>query len=381
MRQLRSKFRRSNRLSGGDSRIAHAQPAKCDHEAAGDEAVAAPPTPNNPGQVFTDGVEILHDCISAHVDICFVHGLTGNRNGTWTAAGQTEPWPKLLLPSQLTKARILTYGYDAYIVRKSVASANGLSDHAKNLLNDLTTDRAGADALSRPLIFVAHSLGGLVCKETILLSRNNPEPHLQGIFDHTKGIVFMGTPHRGSWMADWGNIPASALGVIKSSNQSLLTVLQTNDAYLQSVQDRFWSMVRESQRAGRGVDVTCFFEELPLLGFGKVVSKDSATLESYNAISVHANHSDMVKFNSADDNGFKRLLGELKRWDSQIGCSDATQQRRLREDSRTEESASSRFNNHGIGDQFNAPGGTQNITKGSGTQLPGATFHGFTKFG
>lgn len=90
----------------------------------------------------------------------------------------------------------------------------------------------------------------------------------------------MGTPHRGSQTADWGNIPASALDVIKSSNQSLLTVLQTNDAYLQSVQDRFWSMVRESQSAGRGVDVTCFFEELPLLGFGKVVSKDSATLEA-----------------------------------------------------------------------------------------------------
>ncbi|KAM5342905.1 hypothetical protein ACJ41O_013871 [Fusarium nematophilum] len=167
---------------------------------------------------------------------------------------------------------------------------------------------SGAKAALTQKVFVAHSLGGLVCKEAVPLSRNNPEPHLRGIFDCTKGIVFLGTPHRGSWMADWARIPTSALGVVKSTNKSLLKILETDDAYLQSVQDRFWSMVREQQKAGRDLEVTCFFEELPLSGVGKVVSKDSATLESYNAISIHANHSNMVKFSSVDDNGFKRLL-------------------------------------------------------------------------
>src|SRR5437667_5348153 len=92
--------------------------------------------------------------------------------------------------------------------------------------DDLTTDRNSCDASSRPLIFVTHSLGGLVCKEAILLSRNNPEFHLRGIFDYTKGIVFMGTPHKGSWMADWTKIPATALGLVKSTNKSLLKILE-----------------------------------------------------------------------------------------------------------------------------------------------------------
>jgi len=179
-----------------------------------------PSFPNSPpGSFFPDGVEVLYDCSEATIDICFVHGLTGDRDSTWTADGQSTPWPKTLLPPKLRQARILTYGYDAYIVRKSVASSNRLIDHAMNLLNDLTTNRACCNASTRPLIFVAHSLGGLICKEAILLSRNNPEPHLRSIFDHTKGFIFMGTPHKGAWMADWARIPASALGFVKSTNK------------------------------------------------------------------------------------------------------------------------------------------------------------------
>lgn len=39
------------------------------------------------------------------------------------------------------------------------------------------------------------------------------------------------------------------------------------------------------------------------------------------------------------------------------------------------------FANHGPGNQFNAPGGTQNNNVGSGNQFPGVTFHGATYFG
>ncbi|KAK4141525.1 vegetative incompatibility protein HET-E-1 [Dichotomopilus funicola] len=276
------------------------------------------PSENTPIPSFPDGVKVLHDCADAIVDICFVHGLTGDRESTWTAEGQSTPWPKTLLPPKLEKARILTYGYDAYIVRKGVASSNRLIDHATNLLNDLTTDRACCNAPSRPIIFVVHSLGGLVCKQAILLSRNNPEIHLRGIFDCTIGIVFMGTPHRGAWMADWAKIPASALGLVKSVNRSLLEILQTNNQALELIQVNFWSMIRERQKANQPPDVTCFFEELPLPGVGKVVSKESATIEGYNPVTIHANHRDMVKFASAEENGFKRVLGELVRWVSQF---------------------------------------------------------------
>jgi protein SERAC1 len=306
------------------SRAAGYPPGSSQAEGAiGDTVISpqqsSPETESPASPLESTGVKVLHDCPDATVDICFVHGLTGGRDSTWTADGQSIPWPKTLLPPRLDKARILTYGYDAFIVRRTVAPSARLIDHAKNLLSDLTTDRDGCNASSRPLIFVAHSLGGLVCKKALLLSRNNAELHLRGMFGCIKGIVFMGTPHRGSWMAHWAKIPASAVGLIKSTNKSLLEILETDDQFLESIQNDFWDMIREQREGGRSLEITCFFEELPLSPVGVVVPKESATLEGYNSITIHANHRNMAKFASAELNGFKRLVGELVRWKSQLG--------------------------------------------------------------
>ena len=276
-------------------------------------------TTSNVVALFPEGIIELHTCNDPVVDVCFVHGLTGDREGTWTAKGQDQSWPQLLLPVRLKQARILAWGYDSYVVRKSVASSNRLIDHATNLLNDLTTDRGANNASNRSLIFVAHSLGGLVCKKAILASKDNPEPHLKELFQYTKAVAFLGTPHTGSWMADWARIPAKILGVLKSSNAPLLSILQTNDQLLESIQIDFLSLICDLRDNHiRRLEVTCFFEELGMATVGKVVSKESATFADYNSIAIHGNHSDMVKFATIDDNGFKRLVGELVRWESEL---------------------------------------------------------------
>ncbi|KAJ6084383.1 hypothetical protein N7486_011183 [Penicillium sp. IBT 16267x] len=271
-----------------------------------------------PSLAFKFGLEILQDCPDATVDICFVHGLTGDRDKTWTAGGQTTPWPKILLPPKLN-ARVLTYGYDAYVARKSVASSNRLINHAQNLLGDLTADRSFCNASSRPLIFVAHSLGGIVCKKTILLSQNAAEPQLRALFDCLEGIAFMGTPHKGAWMADWARIPASVFGLVKSTNVTLLDILQRDNQLLDSIQVDFLTMIRRLRESGRGIGIVCFFEELPFPVIGKIVTEESATLDGYDIYSIHANHRDMVRFGSEEDPGFKRLLWKLLTWSSQVG--------------------------------------------------------------
>ena len=321
---------------------------------------------------FPAGVEVLHNPANATIDVCFIHGLAGNRNSTWTPTGDSREWPRTLLPQQLPHARILTYGYDSYPVRGTVASSNRLIDHAMNFLSDLTADREISGATSRPLIFVAHSLGGLVCKEALLLSRNNPEPAFLNLYKCFKGIIFMGTPHRGSWMADWAKISASALSPFKSVNKSLLEILQTNDQLLESIQVGFLSMIRQLRESGVPVGVTCFFEEQPLQGAGMVVPKFSATLDGYNAMSIHANHRSMVKFQSPHDNGFKRVVAELMRWESETRSESHTRHPQSRGlDRRYESGIRNDFARHGIHV-------TQN---GHGASFTGATFNGPVKFG
>ena len=265
-------------------------------------------------ETFADGVLMFKDCEDATLDVCFVHGLTGNRVSTWTASGATEPWPKTLLPSELPRSRILSWGYDAYVMRTGVSSSNGMKEHAANLLADIMDCRL--DCRSRPLIFVAHSLGGLVCKRAILVSQNSAESHLRNLFSSLLGMIFMGTPHQGSWMADWSKMPAHALSIVKSTNTSLLRILNTEDEFLESIQNDFLNLIRYlPEHDGRQLRITSFYEELPLPLVGKVVSQTSATLPGYNSRSIHANHSNMVKFASTQDTGFRRVSAELCRWE------------------------------------------------------------------
>ncbi|KAK4941922.1 hypothetical protein LTR10_018252 [Elasticomyces elasticus] len=282
---------------------------------------------------FPNGIKVWYDPGHADVDIVFIHGLTGDRERTWTHEAALEPWPEAILPDHLPSARILTFGYDAYIVRKGKAVTNQLMDHSKDFLNALTSQRHSKRASSRALIFVAHSLGGLVCKDAILHSRNNPEPHLRAIYESTVAIAFLGTPHGGSDLASWARLPVKALGVLKSTNTDLLSVLQTSSEVLRRVQDDFLSMIRDLASQGRSLKITCFWESQPMPFAGTIVERSSATLPGYNAISIHANHSDMVRFHAPEDPGFLSVLGELRRWlvDIQASELDLTADTRARE--------------------------------------------------
>ncbi|KAI1016048.1 hypothetical protein LB504_009199 [Fusarium proliferatum] len=326
--------------------------------------VAAPETTRND---FPDGVKIWHSPEDAELDICFIHG-------------QSNPWPAELLRPRLSKARLLTYGYDAYVLKKSVSSTNRLIDHANNLLHDLAAERASSGILNRPLIFVVHSFGGIVCKTALIISRQSTESHLGQIFNCTRGIAFLGTPHRGSWAADWAKIPAWALGQVKSTNRNILDILQINNQYLEFIQTSFLSMLRDLDKQGRPLQIACFFEELPMPGIGTIVSKESASLEGYSVFSIHANHSDMAKFGSAEESGFKRLLGELVRWDAMLGTGDSTISpvAELESNGKTPNATSSLQTK--TGHIFNVSGGAQHNNTGVGNQFFG-NFDGPVYFG
>jgi protein SERAC1 len=72
-------------------------------------------------------------------------------------------WPADLLPADCPKARILTWGYDTRITKYMVGAVNKSSifSHSKDLLFALQRERE----LDKPIIFVAHSMGGIIVKE------------------------------------------------------------------------------------------------------------------------------------------------------------------------------------------------------------------------
>ncbi|MCJ1265170.1 hypothetical protein MMC22_005045 [Lobaria immixta] len=241
---------------------------------------------------FPIGLKPLYEPESAVVDIVFVHGLTGGMETTWTAKNAVFSWPQTLLPTKLPHARILTFGYDADVVDlRAMVSKDRIGNHAENLLTALATHRENDDTNCRHVLFVAHSLGGLVCEDVsvyvyfiieaitemkdaaqaLLASRNSAEKHLQKILPCTRGILFLGTPHGGSGLATWAELLAKSVGLVKQANPQILEVLKSDSEVLARIQKEFHSMVRaRANNHDSSIAITCFYEQLPLPGIGEV---------------------------------------------------------------------------------------------------------------
>ena len=75
-------------------------------------------------------------------------------------------WPCDLLGPDLQNARIMTYGYDARIATLLNRTADGsIFTIAQDLVTRLELSRQSDEMEDVPIIFVAHSLGGLVVKD------------------------------------------------------------------------------------------------------------------------------------------------------------------------------------------------------------------------
>ncbi|KAI1035295.1 hypothetical protein LB504_005971 [Fusarium proliferatum] len=263
----------------------------------------------------SEGIITLHDDPSADADICFVHGLMGDRVGTWTAEGESEPWPKTLLPQQLGKVRILTYGYDRDVLSNSLRTVESL---ANNFLIDLTMERITSNVSSRPLILVAHSLGGLICKEAVLLSRDNAKSYLQGVYMSLKGIIFIGTPHKGLQMSGRVDLN-SLLRSLMITNNHYLPNLKSSTKLLEATQERFNALLEDQRDRDMPIVTQSFFEEAPTNKLGLIVPKESATLLGNEPIPINSSHREMVRFKSVHDAGFQKIVNVLQLWLSEIG--------------------------------------------------------------
>ena len=99
----------------------------------------------------TLGLKILHEptqAVVAIVDIVFIHGLTGNSYRTWSHEGSGVHWPMQLLPQDFPDARIMTFGYDADVLKFwDPVSSNRISNHAENLVGALARLRERTDTV------------------------------------------------------------------------------------------------------------------------------------------------------------------------------------------------------------------------------------------
>ena len=125
-------------------------------------------------EIGNDGDRLYEICTPAkgrdiRLDIVAVHGLMGHPYTTWVKGKDPngKPWISDFLPSQPPHARVFSYGYDSQVVRSS--SVAGIPEFAANLLAWLKLRRRSESEKQRPLLFICHSLGGIIVKKACRL--------------------------------------------------------------------------------------------------------------------------------------------------------------------------------------------------------------------
>jgi hypothetical protein len=160
-------------------------------------------------------------------------------------------WPRDLVKHTVPNARVLTYGYDTHIKHYLGPSVNKCTVYeiASDFLVALEASRRQNP--SRPILFVGHSLGGIVIKEALRQSKHASQSTLRNVFKSTIGIIFFGTPHSG---ADPRNFLCSvaeklfrAMGA--QVNEQIVDALLPSSERLRELREEFPQMAIERKWA------------------------------------------------------------------------------------------------------------------------------------
>ena len=196
----------------------------------------------------------------AEVDIVAVHGLDPLDNplhatNSWSAPNG-KLWLKDFLPERNPHIRVLLYGYNSSAVFG--ASTTGVNGAAENLLNYLRIERKRDP--KRPIVWVSHSLGGIVVKKAIVNAYVSGD-YYKNIHDASRGVIFFGTPHRGGHGATLGDHVAKICRAVSGDvRNNVMEALRKDSMFASDINKDF-------VRRARALDlrVLNFIESLPIV--------------------------------------------------------------------------------------------------------------------
>ncbi|KAL3505165.1 hypothetical protein ACH5RR_035006 [Cinchona calisaya] len=206
------------------------------------EIVGGPLTGAADNEDSSTSMSASENCSQSNVpafDVVFVHGLRGGPFKSWrlsedkssTKSGLVEKideeagkqgtfWPGEWLPADFPDARVFSLKYKTNLTQWSGASLPLLE--ASSMLLEKLIDAGIGD---RPVVFVTHSMGGLVVKQMLYQAKAE---NRDNFVKNTIGLVFYSCPHFGSKLADmpWrmGLVfrPAPTIGELRSGSPRLV---------------------------------------------------------------------------------------------------------------------------------------------------------------
>lgn len=154
-------------------------------------------------------------------------------------------WLRDLLSSLIPNARIATYSYESDWRKTNVKTS--LRQCEEQLLNVLHQNRSDEKERQRPLIFIGHSLEGLIIKQALILANHGND--FRDIRLSAAGIIFLETSHQGSDAAVYDVWLAQAA----RRDKTLLESLRRCSSDLHDI-------ARDFEKSYGNLDMICFYE-------------------------------------------------------------------------------------------------------------------------
>ncbi|BCS04131.1 NACHT and WD domain protein [Aspergillus luchuensis] len=250
------------------------------------------------------GLNLLHSPPEPQIESIFVHGLGGGSRKTWskTTSGY-HYWPQEWLPKDpaFSHVRVHSFGYNSDW-SKGKDNCLDIYHFAKSLLGELSTS-PHLSHTDTPIVFLGHSMGGLVIKKAYLLA--SQDAFFEGLVKRFHAIYFFATPHRGS---DSAKLLENILQITYSS-RAYVSDLKRGSSTLQSINEEF------RKHSGK-MELWSFYETQKLtIGLFSIliVDPNSATLgyREEQQIPLGADHRSICKFDALTDPNYVTVRNAL----------------------------------------------------------------------
>ncbi|KAK4237441.1 vegetative incompatibility protein HET-E-1 [Achaetomium macrosporum] len=265
---------------------------------AGDAAEREPPK----GPLGLTTLYIPPDEKSPVADLVFVHGLNGGSHSTWSKGNSAERfWPRRWLPEDdaFKDVRIHTFGYPSGVTRESIINISDISRSLLAAVNDSPVMNKGKQPR---LIFVAHSMGGLIVKKAYILGSREPE--FKPVVDRVCSIFFLATPHQGAAIAQTLSRLTAVVGL-----RPFVEDLFPQSPLIQSISEDF-------PRVCGNIQLFSFYETRPMsVGVNKmlIVEKSSAVMNLANErrTFLDADHRNVAMYSTPGDPSYVSVRNAL----------------------------------------------------------------------
>jgi len=231
------------------------------------------------------------------IDIIFIHGLGASGDAAWSdtdlSTGRTLFWPETELPGRIgSRARVAIYNYDAKFRTPEYLTRRTLLHQTNRLVEDLVHLRRGSERT--PIVFVCHSLGGLIVKNALVGARKSENPDALDVCSATAGIVFLGTPHNGSPKA----LADSICGIVGPPNREVFEELHERSKMLAYSLDRFKPLATR-------LTIYDFFESRRDPNIAQRESPDPRVL------GINRSHADLCKYSNPEDKDLYQIINAI----------------------------------------------------------------------